>query len=345
MVNCAAIALSALCYYPNFYCLLACRLMQGMCTGVFSTLANMIVKELAPVEIAGSLGAIPELMLSVGTLSPYLLVYILKKVTQDDSCHSFWRYVFGVPILLIAIQTIILLFVFNFETPKYWLIERNQDKAKKVIEMIYKPEFVEEVLRQKTVDIAYYQQSLSESFLEKSLLSDQAEEDTKKEPQSPQTKQWLPIMVGVHLSFLQQFCGVNSVNIYCGPILSHATSGEMVLLIPTLMQLTKLSCNAISARLLHNYGRKRMITIGCVMETLATGAIGTGFLLNDSGSVVGRWLVIVGLVVFMATFGLTLGPVIWLYIPEIVPPKIVSVTTACNWLGSSFTVTLFPIIK
>ena len=24
------------------------------------------------------------------------------------------------------------------ETPKYWLIERNQDKAKKVIEMIYK---------------------------------------------------------------------------------------------------------------------------------------------------------------------------------------------------------------
>lgn len=46
----------------------------------------------------------------------------------------------------------------------------------------------------------------------------------------------------------------------------------------------------------------------------------------------------------MAIFGLSLGPVVWLYIPEIVSPKIVPFSTLSNWISASMVILLFPII-
>lgn len=38
----------------------------------------------------------------------------------------------------------------------------------------------------------------------------------------------------------------------------------------------------------------------------------------------------------MVLYGLTIGPIVWLYVPEIVPAKIVPPATAMNWIGCSF---------
>ena len=46
----------------------------------------------------------------------------------------------------------------------------------------------------------------------------------------------------------------------------------------------------------------------------------------------------------MAVFGLSLGPVVWLYIPEIVQPRIVPFSTATNWIIASIVIILFPIL-
>jgi Na+/melibiose symporter-like transporter len=47
----------------------------------------------------------------------------------------------------------------------------------------------------------------------------------------------------------------------------------------------------------------------------------------------------------MAVFGLSLGPVVWLYIPEIVQPKIVPYSTMANWMATLLIVFLFPVIR
>ena len=47
----------------------------------------------------------------------------------------------------------------------------------------------------------------------------------------------------------------------------------------------------------------------------------------------------------MANFGLSLGPVVWLYIPEVVQPNIVPFSTGINWGGAALVMLLFPIIK
>jgi uncharacterized protein YqgC (DUF456 family) len=56
-------------------------------------------------------------------------------------------------------------------------------------------------------------------------------------------------------------------------------------------------------------------------------------------------MIIIGLVLFMANFGLTLGPVVWVYLPEIIQSSILPYAIATNWGTASLIMLLFPMIK
>ncbi len=47
----------------------------------------------------------------------------------------------------------------------------------------------------------------------------------------------------------------------------------------------------------------------------------------------------------MFFFGLTLGPIVWLYIPEIVEPKIIPFSTMTNLAGAALCIIVFPLIS
>ena len=97
--------------------------------------------------------------------------------------------------------------------------------------------------------------------------------------------------------------------------------------------------------LLSRVGRKTILQWGTVFGAITTGIIGVGFFIHDLNKDVGNILILFGLVVFMANFGLSLGPVVWLYIPEVVQPNIVPFSTGINWTGAALVMLLFPIIK
>jgi MFS family permease len=97
--------------------------------------------------------------------------------------------------------------------------------------------------------------------------------------------------------------------------------------------------------LLSKVGRKSILQVGTIFGAITTGIIGVGFFIKDSNTDVGNILILLGLVFFMANFGLSLGPVVWLYIPEIVQPNIVPFSTGINWTGAALVMLLFPIIK
>jgi MFS family permease len=97
--------------------------------------------------------------------------------------------------------------------------------------------------------------------------------------------------------------------------------------------------------LLSKVGRKTILQFGSIFGAITTGIIGIGFFIHDSNTDVGNVLILSGLVIFMANFGLSLGPVVWLYIPEVVQPNIVPFSTGINWAGATVCMLLFPIIK
>lgn len=101
----------------------------------------------------------------------------------------------------------------------------------------------------------------------------------------------------------------------------------------------------IVSYLLSRIGRKTILQFGTAVGAVSNGIIATGFFIHDSNTTLGNVLILTGLVIYMANFGVSLGPVVWLYIPEIVQPKIVPFSTGLNWTGAALTMILFPILK
>lgn len=142
---------------------------------------------------------------------------------------------------------------------------------------------------------------------------------------------------------MQQFSGINAINIYCNPIVDKATSGELALLMSSLVNLEKLIAVSTSSLLLHHFGRKTLLQIGVAVACVACIMSAVGFYLQDDYFDLSEKLIIVGLFVFMGNFGLSLGPIVWLSVPEIVQPRMVPFATASNWISASFIIILFPI--
>ena len=104
-----------------------------------------------------------------------------------------------------------------------------------------------------------------------------------------------------------------------------------------LINFTVFSSGLISFVILGRFGRKNILIIGFFIACITNIFIGLGLGGGDP-----IWS-LVGALAFMINYGCSLGPVVWLYIPEIVPPSMIPLTTAFNWISFSIVVTLFPI--
>lgn len=47
---------------------------------------------------------------------------------------------------------------------------------------------------------------------------------------------------------------------------------------------------------------------------------------------------------FIVAFGLSVGPIVWLYISEVVQPEVMPLSIGVNWVSSSIVIILFPIL-
>ena len=83
LVNAVALVSGATVYIPNFYTLVLSRLVLGLCVGAATSLPTIIIKEIAPVEISGSLGSLVQTSIVFAMSACYFMVYVLIKVTGD----------------------------------------------------------------------------------------------------------------------------------------------------------------------------------------------------------------------------------------------------------------------
>lgn len=57
------------------------------------------------------------------------------------------------------------------------------------------------------------------------------------------------------------------------------------------------------------------------------------------------WPVVIGLLLFMTNYGLTLGPAAWFYIPEVISPSKIPLAITSSWIAYTIIIMLFPIAK
>ena len=177
--------------------------------------------------------------------------------------------------------------------------------------------------------------------------------------------QWRkPLMIGVTLAILQQLTGINAIIYYANQIFASAgfTSADSQSK-ATLWAVGGVNVIAtlVAVMWVDRFGRKPLLLIGTTGMFLSLVTVGAMFFSLDkidagttarvSESQAGI-VTVIALVVFIASFAFSLGPVVWTVINEIFPSEVrgkaVAVATAANWfaawLVSQFFLTLVDAI-
>ena len=142
---------------------------------------------------------------------------------------------------------------------------------------------------------------------------------------------------------MQQLTGINAIVTQIGGIVSkhNADFGYYLPLIINFVQFAA-TFGAITA--LNLFGRKTILLAGNFGLGICDIILGVLFI-YISKFAAAFWMVFAVLMVYMALYSTTIGPVVWMYVPEIIPAKVVPFATTLNWLGCSFCLIILPIIN
>lgn len=143
---------------------------------------------------------------------------------------------------------------------------------------------------------------------------------------------------------MQQLSGTNMIVTEIGSIV-ETYDKNLALYAPLLANIIQLIATAGSIVLLTHFGRRSLILFGNLSLAIIDLIIGAMFLIlvfSDSKAPV--YVALVFIMIFMISYGLTIGPVVWLYVPEIIPARFVPPATFMNWFGCSICVIVTPFV-
>jgi len=300
------------------------RFAQGICVGAASVLAPMYIAEVSPAKVRGRLVSIYQLTIILGIL---LASFCNFYFGDNDLSSANWRYMF-LSALVPSIVFLVLLF-FIPESPRWLIIQSaKEEEANRILLKINNGNEVrskKEILEIKN-SIANVNSRSRVEF--KTLFG----------------KAFLAIvLIGFGVAFLQQFCGINNVTPYMQKIFIMAgIQLKDGLLNAVFVQLVFFFATFIAIGLIDKIGRKILMLIGTGLMALTLFLLALAFY-SDAKS--GLYILIL-VMIYIGTFGFTLGPVTWVLISEMYPAEIrgraIASTSAVLWFATFLVVLVSP---
>jgi SP family xylose:H+ symportor-like MFS transporter len=299
------------------------RIIGGIGVGIASMVVPMYIAEIAPPKRRGALVGNYQLAIVIGIVVVYFVNYLIALQGDHNwNLNTGWRWMFGSEIV-----PSILFFIFIFfipESPR-WLIK--QGETTKAIAVLQKINTENEV--------AQMQVEIKNSL-------HQEDKNQWKQFVNPLFRKAL--LVGIGLSVLQQLTGINAILYYAPEIFkSLGSSTDVSLLETSILGVVNLIFTLLAIRWVDKMGRKPLLYIGSVGMTIALMAVGL-FIYFDA---LGNW-VLPFLLLFMASFSISWGPIVWVLLAEIFPNKIRSLALAISvfiqWIANFVVTQVFPIL-
>jgi len=296
--------------------LIGFRFLLGLAVGTASFVAPLYISEVSPPKVRGGLVSFNQLAIVTGILLAYVANYTLKDFPEQ------WRWMLGVAAIPGLVLTLGMLTVPH--TPRWLKSHGRDDEARDVLERLRAGDA--------NADIDGEVRDIEEA----------AEKERGTTVRSLLRPELRPMFaVGLLLAVAQQFVGVNTVIYYAPTILSDTGMGNSAALAATvIVGATNLVFTVVAVLLLDKVGRRALLITGTVGLLLALLLLGVYFSSSTLQQEYG-WVALAGLVLFIASFAIGLGPVFWLMISEIFPVgargKAMSVCTIANW-GANFLV-------
>lgn len=292
----------------NWYMFLFFRLLGGISVGVSSVVGPLYIAEIAPAKLRGRMTGMFQIMIVSGIFIAYLTNFLFAGFGE----HA-WRYMLGI-MAIPSIAFLVLLGTIPF-SPRWLLLQDRQEEADVVFASLGQQNDTRDV------------------------------RETKLNTEEPlfQAKYRKPIIFAVLLAVFNQFTGINAILYYAPRIFEMAGfSTEMAFLQPIFIGGTNLLFTLIGMSIIDKYGRKKLLLSGAVGMFIFLLLAAFGLKSGDTSFLL---YYIMG---FIASFALSQGAVIWVFISEIFPNAVraqgTSLGSTTHWVMAAIISWVFPIV-
>ena len=300
--------------------LITARIIGGVGVGMASVVSPLLIAELAPADRRGRMIAYYQLAITIGILLAYFSNAFFLQWGQAHGEHEIWRPMF---LAMILPSLLFLLLLIRIPESPRWLIGRRQgERALAVLRQI------------RTLPLA------QKEYAEMEVASMRAAEKKQSLLSGPLR---LPLLIGILLAVFQQFSGINAI-IYYGPGIFEAAGlgGNNALIFQVIIGVINMSFTLVAIRWSDRMGRKFLLKTGLAGIVLSLAFCGALFYTGHTQGM----LLLVLLMVYIACFAFSLGPVTWIIINEIFPTPVrvqaVSVCTLALWAAVWLVGQFFP---
>lgn len=296
--------------------LILSRFVVGFAIGIASFAAPLYISEVAPPEHRGALVSLNQLAITLGILLAYFVDMAYQHSTNN------WRLMFGFGV----IPAVILFFGMLFlpRSPRWLVLKGRMDEARKTLKRVRGIFFQED-------ELTHIKNSLQEKGHWRLLLQG-----------------WLmpAIGIGLALGFLQQCTGINTIIYYAPTIFEMAgfKSASGAILATTGVGVVNVLFTIIALPLIDRWGRRPLLLSGmtCMLFSLCFLAFSFAYQ-SDIASL--RWFALASMLIYIAGFAISLGPIMWLIIAEIFPLEIrgfaSSLMVSASWLFNAIVAVSF----
>ncbi|MGN0231822.1 MAG: sugar porter family MFS transporter [Muribaculaceae bacterium] len=310
--------------FSDFTYFLIARFAGGIAIGIASGLSPMYIAEVAPSDIRGKLVSLNQLTIVLGILGAQIVNWQIAGPDMQWNIESGWRWMFWSAAF--PAGAFLLMAFFIPESPRWMAMRGYSDAARATLSRIGGTEYAADEMS--AIEVANKQQA-SEGGL-KLLLS------------KPYRK---VLILGVVIAFFQQWCGTNVIFNYAEEIFTNAGYGvDNTFINIVITGITNLIFTFVAIYTVDRLGRRALMLLG------AGGLAGIYLILGSCYYFEVKGFVMVILVVLaIACYAMSLGPVTWVLLSEIFPNKVRAVAVATStfalWVGSATLTFTFPLLN
>lgn len=289
-------------FAPNIFTLIIARIIVGIAIGISSFVAPLYISEISPIKHRGALVSLNQLAITCGIVLSYVVDYLFAP--SGD-----WRWMMAmgiIPAIVLFIGMLYLPF-----SPRWMVLRGLGGKAREILQRIRGTDDIER-------ELAEIHESIHQKRAHwKSLFG----------------KMVRPaMMVGLGLAFFQQMTGINTIIYYAPTIFKIAGfhSAAVAILATMGVGVVNVLFTIIALPLIDKWGRRPLLLLGLTGMTASLLILSFAFH-QDSGSMMLKWMTLGSMVLYIACFAMSLGPIMWLIISEIFPLQM-------RGAGSSFAI-------
>ena len=319
------IAAGAIFMVPHTYTFGLARFLSGIAIGWFSMLTAQYIQEFTPADIRGKLGSLNGFAGLFGQLISVIVCLSLPAKVCPPSMAPAVLFLFAVPGVISLLQFLIFLKIFKMESPM-WLVKIGQnDMAMKSCMTIY-----EKTHAQSQINLLIGQNTSHEGMEEsKEFTLSEMLKCTKGSTKSTR--------LGILFHVVQQLSGINAILFYSTTLFKGF--GDLSREMTIQANLSRVIAVLALFPVIDRFGRKPIT----VISTYCMGGcfLAIYLMLGFDGL---ELSLVVFIDLYLMLFGVSLGPICWIYTSEILNDKAMVMCTVLNWGTCSLVVLVFPLI-